>query len=174
MYEMDEEIQGFGFKRDPRIAKIVESRSMREDLAYLFDTSPSRVSLTEEEALSGNISYHHGDLKVRPLARGENLTLPERVGGKLDLSKLTSADGLILPASYGELIVRDREQLISLIISLGSIQGTGEVLFKKLLLDILSMILHGLLLSRCLGQRISLGRRHGKLLQKLTIWTFPE
>ena len=120
LYEIDEEIQGFGYSKDPRISQIIESRNKKEDLAYLFNIDSSRISLTKKEALRGNILYHYGNLELsdhlhlkdeslvllRKVARYLNLgnltsanglVLPKQVGGWLDLRSLTSADGLILP-----------------------------------------------------------------------------
>ena len=86
LYQIDEEIQGFGYANDPRISEIIKSRNMREDLAYLFDTKPSRVSLTKEEALSGNIVYYHGDIDLSDLFGAKNLILPSNYK-KLTLQK---------------------------------------------------------------------------------------
>ena len=131
LYEIDEKIEGFGYRDDPRIAEIIDVRDTREDLAYLFDTEPERVSLTKEEALSGNIDYHHGDLSVSDSMKKQNLVLPVRVGGNLDLKGLSSADGLVLPSAQ-KVIVKDRGHWIELI---GSVrhQAARKTLLKELL-----------------------------------------
>ena len=44
---------------------------------------------------------HEGDLDLSHLTSPEGLELPEHVGGSLDLSGLTSAEGLKLPLHVG-------------------------------------------------------------------------
>ena len=47
-------------------------------------------------------TVHEGDLDLSHLTSPEGLELPEHVGGCLDLSGLTSAEGLKLPEHVGE------------------------------------------------------------------------
>ena len=101
LYEIDKPIISPGYQPDPRIEEIRSTRDPRKDLASLFTCREDQISLTEEEALSGNIVYHHGNLYLGGLTSAEGLTLPETVGGDLDLSSLTSAEGLILPETVG-------------------------------------------------------------------------
>ncbi|MEM0476228.1 MAG: hypothetical protein QW367_01130, partial [Candidatus Aenigmatarchaeota archaeon] len=101
IYEIDEPIQGFGQRKDPRIKKILSERNKREDLAMIFDCLPDQISLTEEEALGGNIVYHYGDLYLGSLKSAEGLELPEEVGGDLYFGSLESAEGLKLPKKIG-------------------------------------------------------------------------
>ena len=111
LYEIDDEITGFGYGRDPRIEELLEGRNVRKDLALVFDCKEENISLTEEEALSGNIIYHYGGLSLRDLTSAEGLKLPNKIGGNLDLSGLTSAEGLKLPNGIGEYL--DLRGLIS-------------------------------------------------------------
>lgn len=97
LYEIDNKIIGFGYRRDPRIEEIIGTRNKRKDLAIIFDCSEENMSLTEEEALRGHIIYHYGDLNLRNLTSAEGLVLPEKINGSLALSNLTSAKGLVLP-----------------------------------------------------------------------------
>ncbi len=101
LYEIDRNIEGFGYARDPRIETILKGRDKRDDLAMVFDCTKDQISITEEEALRGNIRYHYGDLDLYRLTSAEGLTLPESIGGYLSLYSLTSADGLTLPGSVG-------------------------------------------------------------------------
>jgi len=50
---------------------------------------------------SGAEFHREGNLDLSHLTSAEGLTLPESVGGHLDLSHLTSAEGLTLPQSVG-------------------------------------------------------------------------
>ncbi|MBU3895905.1 hypothetical protein KKG36_01120, partial [Patescibacteria group bacterium] len=101
LYEVDGKIEGFGYQEDPRIAELLDQRDKRKDLAYVFDTDPSKISFTEEEALKGGIVFHCGDLSLGNLTSAEGLKLPETIGRDLDLRSLVSAEGLKLPETVG-------------------------------------------------------------------------
>ena len=101
LYEIDNKITGFGYKKDPRIEELLEGRNVREDLALVFDCKEENISLTKEEALRGNIIYHHGDLFLIYLTSVEGLKLPDKIGGSLNLS-VRSAEGLKLPDKIGK------------------------------------------------------------------------
>ncbi len=101
LYEIDNKIMEFGYQTDPRIQEITDTRNIREDLASVLNCKEEEISLTKEEALSGNIKYHYGKLDLWDLRSAEGLNLPEYVGGDLDLSGLTSAEGLNLPEYVG-------------------------------------------------------------------------
>ena len=105
LYEIDSKIIGFGYEEDPRIKEIIETRDKKIDLSKIFDCKENQISLTEEEALKGNIIYHYGFLDLESITSAEGLTLPQSVGGYLDLSSLTSAEGLTLPQSVGGSLV---------------------------------------------------------------------
>ena len=101
LYEIDEEIEGFGWKKDPRIEEIKKQRNMKKDLAFVLGYKEEEISLTKEEALKGGITYHYGDLDLNDLTSAKGLTLPKSIGGGLYLDRLTSAEGLTLPESVG-------------------------------------------------------------------------
>ena len=97
LYEIDDKITGFGYARDPRIEELLQERNVRKDLTLVLDCKEKNISLTEEEALNGNIIYHYGNLNLRSLTNAEGLKLPDEIRGDLDLRSLTSAKGLKLP-----------------------------------------------------------------------------
>jgi putative effector of murein hydrolase len=101
LYEIDRKIQSTGYNKDPRIEEILSGRDIKEDLSVILGVPKEQISTTEEEALSGNIKYHYGDLDLSSLTSAEGLQLPESIGGSLYLSSLTSAKGLQLPESIG-------------------------------------------------------------------------
>ena len=101
LYEIDGNIQGFGYNADPRIKEVLQGRDMREDLALLFNCRPDQIATTQDEALSGDCVYYKGDLNLNGLTCAEGLTLPQSIGGGLYLNGLTSAEGLTLPQSIG-------------------------------------------------------------------------
>ena len=97
LYEIDDKITGFGYARDPRIEELLQERNVRKDLTLVLDCKEKNISLTEEEALSGNIIYHYGSLWLNNLTNAEGLKFPDKIGGDLYLRSLTSAKGLELP-----------------------------------------------------------------------------
>ena len=101
LYEVDDEIQGFGYNKDPRIQKIIGQRDKRKDLASIHNCREDQISFTKEEALSGDIVYHDGDLDLDSLTSAEGLTLLKEIEGSLNLERLTSAEGLMLPKQVG-------------------------------------------------------------------------
>ena len=101
IYEIDEEIEGFGYRKDPRIEEIIKERNIKKDLAKIFDCREDQISLTKEEALKGDIKFHYGDLDLHHLTSAKGLKLPKEIGGSLYLSGLTSAEGLELPKEIG-------------------------------------------------------------------------
>ena len=101
IYQLDNKIVSLGYGEDPRIEQIKQGRDIKADLSSLLDLPKEQISLTKDEALSGGIAYHYGDLELGKLTSAEALTLPTRVSGNLNLSNLKSAEGLILPQSVG-------------------------------------------------------------------------
>ena len=97
LYEIDSKVEGFGYDRDPRINEILKIRpDKRTDLAFVFDTTPDKVSLTIEEALSGGMKVHFGNLYTKNdfyiYQLSENKRLPEYVIGLLELNELKFDD----------------------------------------------------------------------------------
>ncbi|MEK7187168.1 MAG: hypothetical protein AAB690_02625 [Patescibacteria group bacterium] len=99
IYEIDSKIEGFGYEKDPRIKEILSDRNVREDFSLIFGFPPDKISSNRNEALSGNILFHYGNLNLSGLTSAEGLTLPQSISGSLNLSGLTSAEGLTLPQS---------------------------------------------------------------------------
>ncbi len=73
----------------------------KQDLALAFDTIPDRISVTKEEALSGTIRYHYGDLYDDEITSTNGLILPEEIRGSLHFISLTSANNFIFPKRIG-------------------------------------------------------------------------
>ncbi len=100
LYEVDEEIQGFGYRKDPRVAEILNRRNFKEDLALVFHCSPAEISNNKQDVLDGKkIICFYGNLILKDQKVLIDLVLPNTITGSLDLSGLTSADGLVLPNS---------------------------------------------------------------------------
>jgi len=97
LYEIDSKIEGLRHKDGPRIEELLEGRDKRSDLSLFIGRSPEEISLTQEEALSGGIKYHYGNLILNGLSSAEGLVLPKNIGGDLFLNSLSRAEGLNLP-----------------------------------------------------------------------------
>ena len=97
IYEIDKKILGFGYQTDPRIKEVLENRNPKKDLVKVFNCREDQISTTKEEALSGDIVFHLGDLYISGIESAEGLVLPEILNGSLYLNSLHSAEGLILP-----------------------------------------------------------------------------
>ena len=97
LYEVKAPIEGFGYGKDPRIGEITAERDLKTDLSFALDVPRDRISTNEDEALKGNILFHHGNLNLSSLTTTEGLTLPQTVIGNLNLGSLTTTEGLILP-----------------------------------------------------------------------------
>ena len=124
LYEIDGQIIGFGYGKDPRIEEIKRKRNERRDYSLIFNVKEEEVALSQKEwlnnpkkfkALPGNIDLGSltsaeglifpkqvgGNIDLRSLASADGLVLPESIGGSIDLRSLTSADGLVLPKQLG-------------------------------------------------------------------------
>jgi hypothetical protein len=99
LYEVKEPIKGFGYGEDPRIEEIREKRNIKEDLAFALNCSPEQISITAEEALSGDIKFYHGRIYLNELTSAKGIKLPENISGSLYFKSLQSAEGLKLPES---------------------------------------------------------------------------
>jgi len=78
LYEIDRKIQSTGYNKDPRIEEILSVRDIKEDLSVIFGIPKEQISTTKEEALSGNIKYHYGDLDLGSLTSAEKQELREK------------------------------------------------------------------------------------------------
>ena len=124
LYEIDDQIKGFGYEEDPRIKEIKRKRKKRRDYSLIFNVKEEEVALFKEEWLNnpekfkvlldniyldsltstdGLVLPQHvdGNIGLHYLTSAEGLVLPQHVGNSIDLHSLTSAEGLVLPESIG-------------------------------------------------------------------------
>jgi len=97
LYELDFKIQGFGFQKDPRIEEIQSERDPRRDMSLATGYPKEKIALNKKEALSGEFLFYNSGLDLSYLTSAEGLKLPETINGDLYLPRITSAKGLILP-----------------------------------------------------------------------------
>ena len=102
LYEVDEQIEGFGYEEDPRIEEILEGRNIKEDLAKVLNCNQEQISDDPNDVLAGKeIIYFYDDLNLSNLINAKGLKLPQYIKGSLNLSRIKNAKGLILPKSIG-------------------------------------------------------------------------
>lgn len=112
LYEMASEIDGFGYKKDPRINLIKSMRDFKSDVSILLDQKYSRdqISISAEEALSGKFKIHFGDLDLPSIEHAEGIYLPEIVFGNVKINNLIDASNLVLSKIvYGNVELRSLE-----------------------------------------------------------------
>lgn len=100
LYEIDEQIQGFGYNKDPRIEEILEKREKRKDLSRIFKCSEEQIAMSIEE-LNKNTIYLEDDLDLSIIKRIKSLNLPKVIKGDLDLSRIKSLECVKLPEIIG-------------------------------------------------------------------------
>ena len=115
LYEIDEEIVGFGYKIDPRIKEILDKRDIKEDFSRVFNCSKEEIGTIYYDSFTKDLvcyigdiyskktqlpkTYLKGNLDLSGLTSAKGLNLPQTINGDLNLSGLTSAEGLNLPQS---------------------------------------------------------------------------
>lgn len=57
LYEIDSKIEGFGYKKDPRIQEVKEQRDQKKDIALVFDCEPEVVEFNEEDINSKTVVF---------------------------------------------------------------------------------------------------------------------
>ena len=97
LYELDNEIEGFGFRRDPRIDEIKSNRNPYKDFSLLFNCMEDDIGVEVNEDDYSKCKIWVGNLELDNLESAEGLVLPEVVYGNLELDNLESAEGLVLP-----------------------------------------------------------------------------
>lgn len=100
LYEIDGEIEGFGWQKDPRIEEIINKRGKkREDIAQIYNVNLEEVSLSCEEWWRNKkqTKVLYGNMNLRFISDSTDLYLPKIVIGNLDLGGLEKTDGLVLP-----------------------------------------------------------------------------
>ena len=99
LYEVDSEIKGFGYEKDPRIEEIISKRDKRKNFAFAYGVNEDEIAFSQEEweENKDRIKVYYGVLNLNSLTSAEGLVLPDIINGSLYLDSLTSAEGLVLP-----------------------------------------------------------------------------
>lgn len=101
LYEIDENIIGFGYEKDSRIREILKGRKVKKDLANIFYCTEDKIGQAKKD-IKRNLIYYYGDLNLNNLTTAKGITLPKIIGGSLFLNSLTDAGGFIFPQNIGE------------------------------------------------------------------------
>jgi len=57
LYEVNSQIESFGYQKDPRIKELRSHRNLREDMPILFDCLPEQIAYTSEEITEKTKAY---------------------------------------------------------------------------------------------------------------------
>ena len=117
LYEIDDQIEGFGYDKDPRIEEIKSKRDLVQDLSFIFGCGKDDISIGDINA--SNISklkdkvVHCGNIRLTSFSdfKGKGLKLPQIVRGSLELGDFIIALGLDLPQAIEDYL--DLDDLIS-------------------------------------------------------------
>ena len=122
IYETEGKISRFGYRIDPRITIIKDSRNIIDDYSKMYNVSKDEIATSQRQYLDNSSKYKiligdlnlpkvtnaegqlpiiTGDLDLSGLKKTEGLKLPQNIDEDLDLRSLKSASGLILPKSIG-------------------------------------------------------------------------
>ena len=106
LYEIDDQIKGFGYEEDPRIKEIKRKRKKRRDYSLIFNVKEEEVALFKEEWLNNPEKFKVllDNIYLDSLTSTDGLVLPQHVDGNIGLHYLTSAEGLVLPQYVGSTI----------------------------------------------------------------------
>ena len=96
LYEIEENIEGFGWEKDPRIDEIISKRNIKKDGATIYNVEENEVALRKEE-INKETKLYMESLYLDWLEQSENLILPEIINGDLYLNGFEIANDLVLP-----------------------------------------------------------------------------
>ena len=140
LYEIDSEIEGFGYKKDPRIDEIKNKRNIKKDCALIFDVKEEEIALSQEEWKENPNKFKVlvSDLDLRRLINADSLVLPQNIVGSLYLINLTSVEGLVLPQNIsGDLYLNSLTSVKGLVLP----QNIGGILYLSSLTNAVGLVL---------------------------------
>ncbi len=110
LYEVESEIEGFGYSKDPRIKEIRDKRNNNKDLAFVFDCEEENIGTKLSDFDKNEIICFYGDLEYDDKTLTDNFRSLQCITGNAHFKNLTSAKGLENlqsiggDASFGSLI----------------------------------------------------------------------
>lgn len=97
LYELDRDIEGFGYQKDPRIEEITSSRNKKQDIAKVLGCLPEQVGLKGEPYENSKYIYYEGTIDLDNIPSTEELKLPKYAKSALYSNNITSAKDLKIP-----------------------------------------------------------------------------
>ena len=112
LYEINENIDGFGWEKDPRIEEIKLKRNTKKDLSIIYDVEEEKIATTKEKLTEetvvfyGNLKYDYstskflnlriifGDAYFVRLTSAQSLKNLQTIGGSAYFKRLKTAQGL--------------------------------------------------------------------------------
>lgn len=107
LYEIDNEIDGFGYKKDPRIQEIINKRNQKKDCALIYNISEDEVALSQNEWESNPKRFKVllGDLEINKSNNINDFFRLKYICGNLYLDNLKEANDIIITTKISGYIV---------------------------------------------------------------------
>ena len=107
LYEIDNEIDGFGYKKDPRIQEIQSKRNQKKDCALIYNISEDEVALSQNEWESNPKRFKVllGDLEINKSNNINDFFRLKYICGNLYLGNLKEANDIIITTKISGYIV---------------------------------------------------------------------
>ena len=151
LYEIDNEIDGFGYKKDPRIQEIQSKRNQKKDCALIYNISEDEVALSQNEWKSNPKRFKVllGDLEINKSNNINDFFRLKYICGNLYLGNLKEANDIIITTKISGYIVLNNLTFINSLIINKNIGGYLDL--SKL------RIAQNLILPEIIGGDLELG-----------------
>ena len=151
LYEIDNEIDGFGYKKDPRIQEIQSKRNQKKDCALIYNISEDEVALSQNEWESNPKRFKVllGDLEINKSNNINDFFRLKYICGNLYLGNLKEANDIIITTKISGYIVLNNLTFINSLIINKNIGGYLDL--SKL------RIAQNLILPEIIGGDLELG-----------------
>ena len=151
LYEIDNEIDGFGYKKDPRIQEIQSKRNQKKDCALIYNISEDEVALSQNEWKSNPKRFKVllGDLEINKSNNINDFFRLKYICGNLYLDNLKEANDIIITTKISGYIVLNNLTFINSLIINKNIGGYLDL--SKL------RIAQNLILPEIIGGDLELG-----------------
>lgn len=118
LYEVEDRIDGFGQKKDPRIAEIIKKRNAKKDLATIYHCKESQIATELSDFSKDDILFYLGDLQFEGKEIPKEFSHLRRVFGNVSLPNVTSCKELssleVVEGNFSIPLVRSSAGLESL------------------------------------------------------------
>ena len=107
LYEIDNEIDGFGYKKDPRIQEIKNKRNQKNDCLLIFNVKESEVALSQNEWKSNPKRFKVllDNLEINKSNNINDFFRLKYICGNLYLGNLKEANDIIITTKISDYIV---------------------------------------------------------------------